>query len=60
MICEISAPKGHSIFLVAYGEKLYKSIQNLSNLFVSFDLLDLANSDYCFCPLGRTDLFDLE
>jgi len=27
MICEISAPKGHSISLVAYGEKSFKSVQ---------------------------------
>ena len=27
MICKISAPKGHSIFLVACGEKSNKSVQ---------------------------------
>ena len=44
-------------FLVAYGEKSFKSIQIFQIIF--YLICDLANSDCCFCPLGRTDLYDL-
>ena len=44
----------------ARESKSNKFVQIFQIFFIFFDLFDLANSDYCFFPLGRTDLFDLE
>ena len=58
---ESKTPSPQSIFSRLRRE-IFQICSNLSNLFFySFSMFcDLANSDYCFCPLGRTDLFDLE